>query len=171
MMKERGGVDPATGIFIGEQIAEGLREAAEAGLVHGDVKPENILFDEEGNAKLVDFGLVALSSGNANEVWGTPFYIAPEKVRRQKADYRSDIYSLGATIYHAIANKPPFDGPDATAVVKARFEGPAAPLAEVSGKEIPPEVEALIQRMLEVDPSKRYPTYGSLMGGYEALSV
>lgn len=164
MMKERGGVDPATGIFIGEQIAEGLREAAEAGLVHGDVKPENILFDEEGNAKLVDFGLVALSSGNANEVWGTPFYIAPEKVRRQKSDYRSDIYSLGATLYHAIANKPPFDGVDATAVVKARFEGPAAPLAEVSGKEVPPEVEALIQRMLEVDPSKRYPTYGSLMG-------
>ncbi len=164
LMKERDGVDPATAILVGEQIAEGLREAADAGLVHGDVKPENILFDEEGNAKLVDFGLVALSTGNANEVWGTPFYIAPEKVRRQKSDYRSDIYSLGATLYHAITNKPPFDGVDATAVVKARFEGAPAPLNEMCNKEIPAEVEALIQRMLEVDPAKRYPTYGSLMG-------
>ncbi|MFO7937235.1 MAG: serine/threonine-protein kinase [Kiritimatiellia bacterium] len=164
MMQEQNGVDPAQAVLIGKQIAEGLREAAEAGLVHGDVKPENILFDEENNAKLVDFGLVALSSSNNNEVWGTPFYIAPEKVRRQKTDYRADIYSLGATLYHAIANKPPFDGPDATAVVKARFEGPAKPMSEVTGREIPPEVEALIQRMLEVDPSKRYPTYGSLLG-------
>ena len=164
MMKEQGGVDPATAIHVGEQIADGLREAAEAGLVHGDVKPENILFDNEDNAKLVDFGLVALSSGNANEVWGTPFYIAPEKVRRAKSDYRSDIYSLGATIYHAIANKPPFDGIDATAVVKARFEGPPMSLSEATGQEIPAEVEKLIARMLEVDPAKRYPTYGSLMG-------
>ncbi|MDA3926213.1 MAG: protein kinase [Kiritimatiellae bacterium] len=164
MMVDQGGVDPAMAIHVGTQIAEGLREAAEAGLVHGDVKPENILFDEEGNAKLVDFGLVALSSGKANEVWGTPFYIAPEKVRRAKSDYRSDIYSLGATLYHAIANQPPFDGVDATAVVKARFEGPPKSLSEVTGKEIPPDVEKLIARMLEVDPGKRYPTYGSLMG-------
>ena len=164
MMEDQGGVDPALAIHVGLQIAEGLREAAEAGLVHGDVKPENILFDDDDSAKLVDFGLVALSSGNANEVWGTPFYIAPEKVRRAKSDYRSDIYSLGATLYHAIANQPPFDGVDATAVVKARFEGAPKSLSEVTGKEIPPEVEKLISRMLEVDPGARYPTYGSLMG-------
>jgi serine/threonine protein kinase/uncharacterized protein len=163
LMIDRDGVEPAVAITIGAQIAEGLKEASDAGLVHGDVKPENILFDDEGNAKLVDFGLVALSSGNANEVWGTPFYIAPEKVRRQKSDHRSDIYSLGATIYHAITNRPPFDGPDATAVVKARFEAPPKPLSEVTGLEIPAEVEALIQRMLETDPAKRYPTYGSLL--------
>ncbi|MDD2599043.1 MAG: serine/threonine-protein kinase [Kiritimatiellae bacterium] len=163
-MEEEGGVDPTFAIHVGAQIAEGLREAAEAGLVHGDVKPENILFDSEDNAKLVDFGLVALGTGNDNEVWGTPFYIAPEKVRRQKSDYRSDIYSLGATLYHVIANQPPFDGPDATAVVKARFERAPKSLSEVTGKEIPAEVEDLIARMLEVDPAKRYPTYGSLMG-------
>lgn len=163
-MQEDGGVDPALAIYVGAQIADGLREAAEAGLVHGDVKPENILFDSEGDAKLVDFGLVALGAGNDNEVWGTPFYIAPEKVRRQKSDYRSDIYSLGATLYHAIANQPPFDGPDATAVVKARFEGPPKSLSAVTGKAIPEEVENLIARMLEVDPAKRYPTYGSLLG-------
>lgn len=164
MMVAQGPLDPATVIHIGVQIAEGLREAAEAGLVHGDVKPENILFDNDKNAKLVDFGLAALNGGPGSDVWGTPFYIAPEKVRRQKTDFRSDIYSLGATLYHAIAGIPPFDGPDATAVVKARFDGPPKSLREIRGKVVSPEVEALIFRMLSIEPQTRYPTYGSLLG-------
>ncbi len=163
MMAAQGAMDPTAVIQIGEQIAEGLREAADAGLVHGDVKPENILFDNDKNAKLVDFGLAAMNAGPGNEVWGTPYYIAPEKVRRQKSDFRSDIYSLGATLYHAITGVPPFDGEDATAVVKARFEGPPKPMSELR-KNIPDEIEALIRRMLEVEPQMRYPTYGSLLG-------
>jgi serine/threonine protein kinase len=163
MMAEQGPLDPALVIHVGEEIAEGLKEAADAGMIHGDVKPENILFDEEKNAKLVDFGLSAMQSGPGNDVWGTPYYIAPEKVRRQKSDYRADIYSLGGTLYHAIAGQPPFDGPDATAVVKARFTGPAKPLSSLRPS-VPKEVDALIGRMLEPDPNMRYPTYGSLIG-------
>ena len=163
MMAAQGPMDPASVIHIGSQIADGLREAADAGLVHGDVKPENILFDADKNAKLVDFGLAAMSCGPGNDVWGTPYYIAPEKVRRQKSDFRSDIYSLGATLYHAIAGVPPFDGPDATAVVKARFDGPPKSLKELREK-MPDEVERLISRMLSVEPQMRYPTYGSLLG-------
>ena len=163
MMATQGPLDPTVVIHIGAQIAEGLREAAEAGLVHGDVKPENILFDGDKNAKLVDFGLAAMNSGPGNDVWGTPYYIAPEKVRRQKSDFRSDIYSLGATLYHAIAGVPPFDGPDATAVVKARFDGPPKLLRDLRGN-VPEEVENLIARMLEIEPQTRYPTYGSLLG-------
>ncbi|MBP5319977.1 MAG: protein kinase [Kiritimatiellae bacterium] len=163
MIKERGALDPALVIHVGLEIAEGLAVAADAGLVHGDIKPENILFDRDNNAKLVDFGLSAMQSGPGEEVWGTPYYIAPEKVRRQKSDYRADIYSLGGTLYHAIAGIPPFEGEDASAVVRARFDGPAQPLHEIR-KGIAPEVEALINRMLEVDPNTRYPTYGSLIG-------
>ncbi len=163
MMATQGPMDPAAVIHIGAEIAEGLREAAEAGLVHGDVKPENILFDNDKNAKLVDFGLAAMNCGPGNDVWGTPYYIAPEKVRRQKSDFRSDIYSLGATLYHAIAGVPPFDGEDATAVVKARFDGPPKPMREIRGN-VPDEVETLIARMLQVEPQTRYPTYGSLLG-------
>jgi len=164
MMATQGPLDPAAVIHVGAQIAEGLREAADSGLVHGDVKPENILFDNDKNAKLVDFGLAALNGGPGADVWGTPFYIAPEKVRRQKSDFRADIYSLGATLYHAIAGVPPFDGADATAVVKARFDGPPKSLKELRGNAIPPEVDALILRMLAVEPQMRYPTYGSLLG-------
>ena len=163
MMAAQGPLDPATVIHFGAQVAEGLREAAEAGLVHGDIKPENILFDNDKNAKLVDFGLSAMASGPGNDVWGTPYYIAPEKVRRQKSDFRSDIYSLGGTLYHAIAGVPPFEGEDATAVVKARFDGPPKPMSAIRGK-VPEEVERMIARMLEVEPGTRYPTYGSLLG-------
>jgi hypothetical protein len=163
MMAEQGPLDPAAVVHIGAQIAEGLSVAADAGMVHGDIKPENILFDGDKNAKLVDFGLSAMQSGPGNDVWGTPYYIAPEKVRRQKSDYRSDIYSLGGTLYHAITGQPPFEGEDATAVVKARFDGPPKPMREIRSG-VPDEVEALIARMLAVEPQTRYPTYGSLLG-------
>ena len=165
MMASQGALDPGVVFHIGIQIAEGLGEAADAGLVHGDVKPENILFDAEKNAKLVDFGLAAMQSGGPNqEVWGTPYYIAPEKVRKQKTDFRADIYSLGATLYHAIAGVPPFDGPDAAAVVKARFAGDPKPLRSIRGSAVPEEVDNIILRMLAVDPINRYPTYESLLG-------
>ena len=163
MITEQGPLAPAAAVLICSQIAEGLSLAADAGLVHGDIKPENILFDGDKNAKLVDFGLSAMQSGPGAEIWGTPYYIAPEKVRRQKSDFRSDIYSLGGTLYHAITGVPPFEGEDATAVVKARFDGPPKPMGSIR-KGVPEEVEALVARMLEVDAQKRYPTYGSLLG-------
>jgi len=163
MIAEEGALSPDVVMHIGAQVAEGLQEAANAGMVHGDVKPENILFDSDKNAKLVDFGLSAMASGPGNDVWGTPYYIAPEKVRRQKVDFRSDIYSLGGTLYHAIAGVPPFEGEDATAVVKARFEALAKPMKEIRAG-VPDEVEAIVARMLSPDPQTRYPTYGSLLG-------
>ena len=150
---------------VGQQVADALALAAESGLVHGDVKPENVLFDTDGNAKLVDFGLAAMQ-GDSDEIWGTPYYISPEKVRRQKIDFRADIYSLGGTLYHVLTGVPPFDGPDPTAVVKARFEGPPKKPSEIR-PDIPQEVDAIIMRMLELEPSMRYPTYQSLLGDFK----
>lgn len=165
MERTPGALDIVRVMRIGQQIAEALALAAEAGLVHGDVKPENVLFDTDGNAKLVDFGLAAMQ-GDSSEIWGTPYYISPEKVRRQQIDYRADIYSLGGTLYHALTGMPPFDGPDPTAVVKARFEAPPKKPSEIR-PDIPPEVDAIIMRMLELEPSMRYPTYSSLLGDFK----
>ena len=162
MEKNPGSMDPVKVMRLGRQLAEALALAAEQGLVHGDVKPENVLYDTEGNAKLVDFGLAAMQ-GDSNEIWGTPYYISPEKVRRQPVDYRADIYSLGGTLYHALTGQPPFEGVDATAVVKARFDGPPPKPSEVR-KDIPKEIDDIIMRMLEMEPSMRYPTYESLLG-------
>ncbi len=162
MEQNPGSMDIVKVMRLGRQLAEALALAAEQGLVHGDVKPENVLYDNEGNAKLVDFGLAAMQ-GDSDEIWGTPYYISPEKVRRQQIDYRADIYSLGGTLYHALTGQPPFEGVDATAVVKARFEAPPPKPSEIR-PEIPPEVDAIIMRMLELEPAMRYPTYGSLLG-------
>ncbi len=157
-----GTMDPLHVMKIGQQMADALAAAAENGLVHGDVKPENVLFDNDGNAKLVDFGLAAMQ-GDSSEIWGTPYYISPEKVRRQKIDFRADIYSLGGTLYHALTGVAPFEGEDATAVVKARFDGPPKPPSEVR-PDLPKELDAIIMRMLELEPAMRYPTYKSLAG-------
>lgn len=164
-MMRRGPVQPATALNVGMQIAQGLKAAAEQGMVHGDVKPENILINEAREAKLADFGIAALVGAHAaddNEVWGTPYYIAPETLRKQKVDLRADIYSLGGTLYHAIAGVPPFEGADAVEVMKARLLGPAKPLGEVAPG-CPEAVSKIVMRMLEAEPLRRYPNYDSLL--------
>ncbi len=159
---------------IGVGVAEGLKAANDIGLIHGDIKPANILFDKEHTPKVADFGLarfIAWQQNRGGEVWGTPYYIAPEKARGQKEDNRSDIYSLGATLYHALGAKPPFDGQTATDVVLARLKNPAVGIRVVRPS-VQPETADVIGRMLEADPFMRYPTYPSLLTDLrEALRV
>ena len=150
---------------ICEQVAQALRCAADQGLVHGDVKPENVLLDANGNAKLVDFGLAAMQK-DTDEIWGTPYYIAPEKVKKQTVDYRADMYSLGGTIYHALTGVAPFEGDDAAAVVRKRFEGaPRKPSELRSG--LSPQIDALVMRMLALDPADRYPSFEALLADFK----
>ncbi len=155
-------LDQAKVMKTGMEIAGGLRVAADAGLVHGDIKPENIVFDNNGVPKLLDFGIASASNAKSTEIWGTPYYIAPEKLRKERVDFRSDIYCLGATLYHALTKHPPFDGDDVRAVLRARLEGPPPPMSTYR-PDIDPEVEAIVGRMLQTDPADRYPTYGALI--------
>lgn len=164
MIAEGEPLDPALLVKIALDVAEGLRAAGEIGLVHGDIKPENILLDANGNAKVVDFGLAAFMDreGRRDGIWGTPYYIAPEKVRGKPGDQRSDIYSLGATLFHALTLKPPFEGETAVEVVKARLKQPP-PLVSDMRPEVHPEIVRVVKRMLEPEPLRRYPTYVSLI--------
>ena len=152
---------------ICEQVAQALRCASDQGLVHGDIKPENILLDANGNAKLVDFGLAAMQK-DTDEIWGTPYYIAPEKVRKDAVDYRADIYSLGGTLYHALCGVAPFEGEDATAVVKKRFEIIPRKPSEVR-PELSSQIDALVMKMLAFNPSDRYPTFEALLADFKAV--
>jgi len=174
MVTDGNPLDEVRTLEIAVDIAEGLKAANEIGLIHGDIKPANILFDKQDSAKVVDFGLarfVDWQPDGASEIWGTPYYIAPEKARGQRVDHRSDIYSLGATLYHALGAKPPFDGKTATDVVLARLKNPAIGL-RVIRPSLQPETADLIARMLEADPFMRYPTYASLLADIrEALRV
>ena len=152
---------------ICEQVAQALRCAADQGLVHGDVKPENILLDANGNAKLVDFGLAAMQK-DTNEIWGTPYYIAPEKVKKEPVDYRADMYSLGGTIYHALTGVAPFEGEDAAAVVRKRFEGAPKKPSEVRPG-LSPQIDFLVMKMLAMNPEDRYPSFEALLEDYKKV--
>lgn len=147
---------------VGHDIAQGLAAAYEEELLHGDIKPENILMDEKLRAKLVDFGIASVAGQSSEGIWGTPYYIAPEKLLRQKPDGRSDMYSLGATLYHALAGRPPFEGKTPIDVVKARLDRDPAPIEKIRN-DLKPEVASVIARMLQRTPSMRHPTYASLV--------
>lgn len=168
LMRNQGAeIDIPRVMKIGEQVAQALRCAADQGLVHGDVKPENILLDANGNAKLVDFGLAAMQR-DTDEIWGTPYYIAPEKVKKEAVDYRADMYSLGGTLYHALTGVAPFEGDDATAVVRKRFEALPAKPSEVRPG-ISPQIDYLVMKMLALNPADRYPSFEALLVDFKKV--
>ncbi len=152
---------------ICEQVAQALRCAADNGLVHGDIKPENILLDSNGNAKIVDFGLAAMQN-DTDEIWGTPYYIAPEKVSKDPVDFRADIYSLGGTLYHALCGVAPFEGDDASSVVRKRFEFIPREPSEIR-PDLTPQIDALVMKMLAFDPADRYPTFEALLADFKTV--
>lgn len=169
LILESGVVDERRLLDIAKGVAKGLRAANAIGLVHGDIKPQNILMDQQGTPKVVDFGLARSSEAEPTdaEIWGTPYYIAPEKARRQREDHRSDIYCLGATLFHALAGFPPFDGETARDVVLKRLREKAPDIQQIR-PELHDETAHLIARMLEAEPIRRYPTYDSLMADIDA---
>jgi len=145
------------------EVISGLQAANAAGMTHGDIKPANILYDRAGSAKVADFGL-ARFKGEApkpGEVWGTPYYVAPEVVRGQAPNAGSDIYSLGGTLFHVLTGDPPFNGETVTDTVLLRFKEPAPDPRDYKPS-ITPKTASILLRMLEMDPFARYPTYESL---------
>ncbi len=157
LMRGKKQVDQALAMHVCLQVVKGLQVVGEAGLVHGDVKPENIVVDTKMKAKLVDFGLAIFDKdGPRDGIWGSPYYIAPEKLLEKRLDVRSDIYSLGATLYHAIAGKPPFVAPTPEECINARLKRDPRDIALLR-RDINQDVRNIIMRMLERDPFKRYP--------------
>src|SRR5438477_7904719 len=116
------------------QIADALHHAHQRGLIHRDVKPKNILLTPQGVAKLTDLGLARATDdkeaaeSEAGKAYGTPYYISPEQIRGDvDIDFRSDIYSLGATLYHMVTGRPPFDGETPSAVMHKHLKQPLTP--------------------------------------------
>ncbi len=150
---------------VGLQVASGLAAAHECGLIHRDVKPGNILFADAHTAKITDFGLALLAeqeADNRGEIWGTPYYIAPEKLNNEPEDFRSDIYSLGGTLFHALAGRPPFEAENASLVALKHLKSRAVSL-QAFAPDVSSETAYVINRMLNKDPGERYASYGELI--------
>jgi eukaryotic-like serine/threonine-protein kinase len=145
-------------------VAEGLKAAGNIGLIHGDVKPANILLDDQGVAKLVDFGVARLGGGQVakGDALGTPYYVAPEQILRKTVDLRTDIYSLGATLYHALTGQQAFKGKDVKEVLRARLTGPIPDPRSVR-PDLREETAALVMRMMSREPAGRQSSYDELL--------
>ncbi|MGI8431548.1 MAG: protein kinase domain-containing protein [Chthoniobacterales bacterium] len=155
---------------VGLQVAQGLQAALQAGLIHRDIKPGNILFADAHTAKIVDFGLALLAEKNAEaqgEIWGTPYYIAPERLTGKPEDFRSDLYSLGATLFHAIAGRPTFESETLAAAELQQIKEHPPKLQQIA-PQVSGETAAVIDRMLQPNPDDRQSSYKELIEDLQA---
>ena len=146
---------------IGTKVASALDTALKHNLLHRDIKPGNILFNAEGEPKLVDFGLARKAEADTEyetAIWGTPYYIAPEKIKREREDFLSDLYSLAGTLYHALTGHVPFEAPTVEEVVSAHIHTPLTPPNHVVAEITQPTSDALVVAMAK-NPAERFPSY------------
>jgi serine/threonine protein kinase len=160
-IKDGGPLDLETAIAVCTAVATGLDALHEAGLVHRDVKPANILLDEQGTAYIADFGLAkdrqASVLTKAGQTLGSMDYMAPEQIRADDVTAASDVYALGCVMFECMAGTPPFADRTGMRILWAHLqEDPPDPLG--SRKDIPADVSWAINRALEKEPEKRPPT-------------
>jgi len=150
-------------VRIAERICDALAYVHSQGVVHRDMKPENIMVDENDNIKLIDFGIAGqegarrLTFAKLSNVMGTPDYISPEQVKGKRGDGRSDIYAMGVMLYEMLTGKVPFEGPNAFATMNERLLNNPIPPRE-HDPSISPELQEIIYRAMEREPRNRYPT-------------
>lgn len=147
------------------QAVSALDHAAASDVIHLDIKPSNFLLDDDQHLILTDFGLAKNirkhRPGSENEVFGTPGYVAPEQIRGEATDLRTDIYSLGATLFHLVVGKPPYDSTNPEEMIEGHLESPfPEEKAFAAGAQV--SLVRLMEKMLEKDPSKRFQTYAEL---------
>jgi serine/threonine-protein kinase len=165
-------LDLAAALAIVFQVARALQYLQTRQIVHRDVKPGNIMLAKGGVAKLGDFGFVKSSLDSVlsttGEVLGTPDYISPEAARGDKnMDFRSDQYSLGATLYHMLGGRPPFGGA-ASDVMNAHIKESPTPLAELR-PDLPARAFELVDRMMQKNPADRFGGFDELVSSLERL--
>ena len=156
--------------FLSHAIAA-LHSAHKANIVHLDIKPANFLVDRANNIMLTDFGLAekivkAEGENEQREAFGTPAYVSPEQIMRNKTDQRTDIYSLGATLFHLMTGKIPFEGPSVEEMVWGHLEKPF-PIEAAQAAHLPTGWIHLLRKMMARDPDQRFADYRDLRQAFE----
>jgi len=166
---------PRLAVGLARQISRGLEAAHEQGVVHRDIKPQNVLIDHKGEVKLMDFGIARMAETHegmtqAGLIVGTPHYMSPEQVRGDNLDARSDVYSMGVMMYETLAGRRPFESSSLTGVLTAHITEKARPPVELR-PEIPAPLNAIIMRCLEKDPKARFANAGDLLHALDKLQI
>jgi serine/threonine-protein kinase len=158
------------------QIAKALEHAHKQGLIHRDVKPKNIMMTPEGVVKLADMGLARLAAdeqaaqAEAGRAFGTPYYISPEQIRGElNIDFRADIYSLGATLYHLVTGQVPFEGPTPAAVMHKHLKEPLIPPDHINNS-LSVGLGEVVEVMMAKRPEDRYASTEDLLQDLEAIA-
>ncbi|MDX2177058.1 MAG: serine/threonine-protein kinase [Candidatus Sumerlaeia bacterium] len=157
------------------QAAEALRTARKIGIIHRDLKPGNLMTTRDGVLKVVDFGLAKVMFDDTYRtvegmVMGTPKYMPPEQAAGRGIDHRADIYALGATFFHLLAGRAPFDGDTSMQVMMKHATAPVPSLRSLK-PDVPMEFDAVIQRCLRKDPNDRYQEYEELVSDLRAVQL
>jgi hypothetical protein len=172
-LQRDGRLNPKEAIEILSDASKALVYAELRGIVHRDIKPANLMQNAVGTTKLADLGLAMHLEAEATEsdnkkIFGTPHFISPEQARGEKVDIRSDLYSLGATMYRLISGRTPFEGASTRDILRGHFIEAPKPLAELA-PQTPPALAEMVHRLLAKKPDERYASAGVLLQEVERL--
>jgi len=165
-VKRAGQLTSGKAIYIAKQVATGLTEAHRLGVIHRDLKPQNIMIDEDGNARIMDFGIARFVDSDkltgSGVMIGTPEYMSPEQAELKDVDKRTDIYSLGVVMYEMVTGQVPFEGETPLSIVMKHKSVTPRNVREINAL-VPKELAAIISKCLEKDREKRYQTAEELI--------
>ncbi len=176
-IERQGRLQPLQALRLARQVALGLQEAQRFQLIHRDIKPANLILTADGTVKITDFGLAKRAAGPASmqltatgQAIGSPLYMSPEQARGVEVDHRSDIYSLGATLFHLLTGRPPFQAPSATEVVLKHLKEPV-PSPRALAPQVSYPLAGVVQRMMRKRPEDRFPNYHALVEELERIEA
>ena len=174
LLDTRGRLAVAPALAIASQLAQSLVAAHDQGVIHRDIKPQNLLLDATGTLKVMDFGVARLAAGSSGltEVGmliGTPSYMAPEQLLGDSFDERIDLYAVGVVLFECLAGRLPFEAPSTVALIAKLIRETAPPVASLN-PEIPAGLDALVMRLLAKEPGERVPSARELVRLLSELS-
>ncbi len=173
VLEEKGKLEPGEAVKIISQAARALEHAHRSNIIHRDVKPSNIILDNYGNVKVMDFGLARAADDRSKvtqsgTLIGTLGYMSPEQCRGEELDFRTDIYSLGVVLYEMLTGTAPFDAPNEAAMIhKIINEDPAE--AKKLDPNIPADIDATVSRAISKEREKRYASISEFLGNIQQL--
>lgn len=163
-IEKKGKLDVKEAVGIGIQIAQGMEAAHDNHIIHRDIKPQNIIISKEGKVKVTDFGIAKAATSNTitSNAMGSVHYISPEQARGGYSDEKSDIYSLGVTMYEMLSGKVPFEGESTVTVALAHIQEDA-PSLDTMGQDIPKSLSKIVQKCMQKKPDMRYMSAAALI--------